>query len=386
MTGDEASHPSGESWAADPAAGDAADDFDALATELDVERRRYHEIFDELPDLHLVTDTDGVIRELNRTARSALPSATEGRPLVLCVAPADRAAFHRFLNRRDGTDGDHPPTLTFLGCSGEVRLWMRCGDVGAGQLLWTLRDVTAAEAAERRLVEVAERDRLLAEQFRVLDELRSSFFLAVTHDLRAPLAAIAGLAGLLADADLRADDRESVVAQIRYSADRVVDLFSGLLDLERLERGEFSPRRTTIEMGEELEAIVRDVEFGDHVLVFDIEPVQVESDPLLLGEVVVNLLRNAVQHTPPGTHVWLRCRREPDGVVLAVEDDGPGVSVAVAPVAFEPFSRDRRPGRTDGLGVGLTIVRRFTELLGGHVHLESRAGGGASFQVLLPEE
>ena len=103
--------------------------------------------------------------------------------------------------------------------------------------------------------------------------------------------------------------------------------------------------------------------------------------------IVENLLANAVRHAPATTTIWIRVQRAPDGVVIAVEDDGPGVPDELRETIFEPFRQGPdAPEHSPGVGVGLTLVRRFAELMGGRAWVQGREGGGASFRVFLPAE
>jgi two-component system sensor histidine kinase MtrB len=95
---------------------------------------------------------------------------------------------------------------------------------------------------------------------------------------------------------------------------------------------------------------------------------------------------NVVRHTLPGTPVWVRVEREPLGALITVEDAGPGVPEDMRKTVFESFRRG--PGTrpySPGVGIGLALVASFAELHGGRAWVEERAGGGASFRVLLPD-
>jgi signal transduction histidine kinase len=94
---------------------------------------------------------------------------------------------------------------------------------------------------------------------------------------------------------------------------------------------------------------------------------------------------NAVKHTPPTATIWVGARRVDNGVILRVEDDGPGVATDERERLFEPFERGERSAPSPGLGVGLSLVARFAEAHGGRAWVEDREGGGASFRVLIPD-
>ena len=117
----------------------------------------------------------------------------------------------------------------------------------------------------------------------------------------------------------------------------------------------------------------------------DTEPVRLPVDTLMVERIVENLLANAAKHTPPETTVWVRVRSHPDGAVISVEDNGPGIAADRHDQIFAAFERGAE-GSTNvpGVGLGLSLVLRFAELHGGRAWLENREGGGASFRVFLP--
>ncbi len=356
-----------------------------LADRLDAERLRYRSFFEQAPDPYVVTDLRGVIRECSRRAVETFGPWLVGRPLAILVAREQWAAYDHLLARLATRHAHGEATLTFRNGRATLRMRVRCRRLEDGTLLWLLRDVTGSESARARLADLARRDEQLADELRQLDEYRRAFLMAVSHDLRTPIAAVAGLAGLLASQPgLSAADRTRVVHMIQENAERAAALFTDLLDLERLERHDLVLRREHVDVGELVAHVAQRAEVGRRELVVEVEAVDEQVDPVLVERIVENLLRNAAHHTPEGTRVWVRCRREPDGVAVVVEDDGPGVPAELAPKVFSLFQRDRRPGAAGGLGIGLPLVQAFARLHGGRVHLEQREGGGTAFTVLLP--
>jgi two-component system sensor histidine kinase GlrK len=102
--------------------------------------------------------------------------------------------------------------------------------------------------------------------------------------------------------------------------------------------------------------------------------------------IIENLISNAVRHTPAGTPIWVRAEPQEGGVLLVVEDEGPGVPEQLRRAVFEPFRRGSADGaHPPGVGVGLALVARFADLHGGEAWVEPRRGGGASFRVYLPD-
>jgi signal transduction histidine kinase len=123
-----------------------------------------------------------------------------------------------------------------------------------------------------------------------------------------------------------------------------------------------------------------------HPVSLELRPVQVVADAAKVERIVENLLANAARHTDPGTPIWVRVTHGERGALLCVDDAGPGVPAEQRESIFRPF--ERGPGGdsyTPGSGVGLALVAQIASLHDGHAWVEDRAGGGASFRVLLPE-
>lgn len=123
---------------------------------------------------------------------------------------------------------------------------------------------------------------------------------------------------------------------------------------------------------------------GQHIIV-DTEWAVLDVDRALISRAVVNLLRNALDHNQGDARAWVHLRPVPSGALLVVEDDGPGVPDEDKPAVFQRHTRvgAARTTRTQH-GVGLSLVKAFVDMHGGHVWVEDRPGGGASFRIWLP--
>ena len=164
-------------------------------------------------------------------------------------------------------------------------------------------------------------------------------------------------------------------------------LVADLLLLARADAGRHAPRRPT-----DLAAVLSDAAAevaplaAEHDLALDAEPgAVVEGAPDDLHRLALNLLENAVCHTPPGTRVRASARRDGQAVVLVVEDDGPGIPPDQRERVFDRFVRGAGDAGGGGTGLGLAIVRAVAEAHGGAVELgEGEGGRGARFVVRLP--
>ncbi|MGZ8652436.1 MAG: sensor histidine kinase, partial [Actinomycetota bacterium] len=229
---------------------------------------------------------------------------------------------------------------------------------------------------------------LSVERLRELDLMKNTFLTAVSHDLRTPLAAVLGSALTLQRlrTTLSDDEQVELIDAVASNAERLKRMLEDLLDLGRLTRGVLEPVRSPTDLGELIRRMVDEAGASDdHVVHIEVEPMIVDIDALKVERILDNLLANARRHTPLGTDIWVSARSVADGVLIAVEDAGPGVSKASQEHIFEPFKQLRRTEYATGVGVGigLALVAKFAELHGGRAWVQDRPGGGASFRVFL---
>jgi PAS domain S-box-containing protein len=250
-----------------------------------------------------------------------------------------------------------------------------------------------AEAALRQALErerqAVERERQAARQLRALDEMKNTFLDAVSHELRTPLAAVIGIALTLkrAGANLAQEDAVDLVDRLVANAVKLDRLLTDLLDLDRLSKGILTPQRSRTDLAALVTRIAQEwQERSGRRLDLVVEPVVAWVDPAKVERVVENLLTNAGRHTTPDTPVWVKVARREEGVLLSVEDAGGGVPQELRAALFEPFRQGpAAAAHAPGVGIGLSLVARFAELHGGRAWVQDRPGGGASFQVLLPD-
>ncbi len=257
---------------------------------------------------------------------------------------------------------------------------------GVARLAQRVR-VHAREAEERRM------------QLERATESRARLMRGVSHDLKNPLGAIDGHASLLEEGikgPLNEGQRESV-ARIRRSVRALLGLISDLLELSKAEAGHLSikPRPTN------LADVVRDAaeehrdaaEAAGHRLRTEIGDglPTVHTDPDRVRQVLGNLVSNAVKYTPSGGEIVLRVEERADNgrvslgrsAAIDVIDTGPGIPADKLDEIFEEFTR-LDTGATPGTGLGLTIARRISRLLGGDISAASERGRGATFTLWLP--
>jgi signal transduction histidine kinase len=241
------------------------------------------------------------------------------------------------------------------------------------------------DAVSRQHLRLA-REAELADGLREQNEVKDTLLHAVSHDLKGPLAGILGAvqtirrAGQLHLTDTEMNDLYGVIDQAARKGNRLVD---DLLDLDRIARGQLQPERESTDVGELARRLARETPgLVGHPIRVEADDSLVEVDAVKAERIVDNLLGNAGKHTPAGTPVRVEVHTRANGIVLVVEDEGPGVPDDMKDIVFEPF-RQGEDAR-GGVGIGLSLVRRFAELHGGTAHVEDRPGGGARFVVTLP--
>lgn len=247
------------------------------------------------------------------------------------------------------------------------------------------------ERVRERTIELEralETEREAAERLRELDEMKNSFLTAISHELRTPMTSVLGGAVTLAQSEsaLSREEQRDLIHGIVINARRLNGLLSDLLDVDRLARGIAEPRRSPTDIRDLIDRIVGESNLPkDRPLEVQADHAVIDIDVPMVERILQNLIINAVRHTPTGTPIWVRTRHVEDGVLIAVEDAGPGVPEALRSTIFEPFRQGAdRVEHSPGVGVGLSLVQRFAELHGGRAWVEERPGGGASFQVFLP--
>ncbi|TGY88882.1 response regulator [Marinicauda algicola] len=221
---------------------------------------------------------------------------------------------------------------------------------------------------------------------------KSVFFAAVTHELRTPLSGTLGSARLLKQTPL-APDQAAYLDAIMSSGEHALSLIDDILDLSRLEAGKLELRREPTD----LRAVVEEV--GEllatraaekrlslaHAVDADLPPL-ITADPARLKQVLFNLAGNAVKFTETGG-VLIRAERVGDHVRLSVKDTGPGISRADRASLFQRFERGAaEQSAAPGAGLGLAMVKRLAEAMGGEVGLTSTPGEGALFWFAFPLE
>jgi len=240
-------------------------------------------------------------------------------------------------------------------------------------------------------------DQALQQAKRVADQAnqaKSRYISAISHELRTPLNSILGYAQLMAeDADMPPKRRQAVHV-IRRGGEHLLSLIEGTLDIARIESGKLRLEVKPMAFADCVHEIAGlfELQASNKGLAFAFEaegalPEVVRGDDKRVRQILINLLGNAIKFTGTG-QVSLRVRYAREMATLEVADTGPGLSEAEQALVFEPFARGHSAAASaPGAGLGLTIAKMLTDLMGGELKVRSAPGQGAVFQVrlFLPE-
>jgi two-component system sensor histidine kinase KdpD len=242
-------------------------------------------------------------------------------------------------------------------------------------------------ALERaHLAEVAEASTLAVER----ESLRNTLLASISHDLRTPLAVMAGAASTLAErgATLPEGSKSELARSIEVKAREMSDLVSNVLDLMRFQSGQVRLRRDWQPLEDLVGAGLEQLRerLREHPMEVrlspDLPPVHVDAG--LVVQLFGNLLDNIAKYTPAGTRAWISATRDGDTVRVLVEDEGPGFPPGEPSKLFEKFQRGSEEGAVVGAGLGLAICRAIVRAHGGEIQARRRAGRGARFEFTLP--
>jgi signal transduction histidine kinase len=225
---------------------------------------------------------------------------------------------------------------------------------------------------------------------------RSQFISSMTHELRTPIHGVQGLSDVIAAGVYGpvTDKQKEACASIKRSAQSLLALVDDVLNLARAEAGKIEARPAAIDVTALVERVTASVSWMVGTKRIALEAVVapdlpiVRSDDRWLAHVLVNLVSNAVKFTPEGGTVTVRAyeRQETDAIVLEVQDTGIGIAPEHRERIFEPFRQGDSSDEKGygGVGLGLALVAKLTDLLGANVELDSEVGKGATFRVIVP--
>lgn len=222
------------------------------------------------------------------------------------------------------------------------------------------------------------------------ETLRNSLLSSISHDLRTPLATIVGAANTLETGEqLSESSKKKLVTAISKEAQRMTDLTTKILEMARLEAGQVVLNRqwNTPEeiVGGALHRLDKKLKHRPIKVNMAIDLPLIHVDAVLLQQVLINLLENADKYTPANSAIDITVSTNHSRLSIIVADCGPGVPTHLQDKIFDKFFRVQTESAQSGVGLGLSICKAVVEAHGGEIHVSNRSGGGAMFQLHLPQ-
>jgi PAS domain S-box-containing protein len=357
--------------------------------ELRRSEQRFREMADTAPAMLWVTDRENKLEFISKgwfeyTGQEEADAYREGLGWTLMVHPEDRDdATQAFLNAADGREAF------------ELHYRLRRAD---GSYRWSI------DAGRPRLdedgswlgyigsvIDIHEQ-RTSLDALREADQRKDEFLATLAHELRNPLAPIRNALHLLTLAG-GAGKVERIHEMLERQVGQMVRLVDDLMEASRISRGQLVLKQESLDLRDVVRQAVETsrplIDRARHVIDVQLpeQELPVVGDSVRLGQIFANLLNNAAKYTDDGGKIEVRVRRAGHAVVLTVQDSGLGLAAEQLPRLFEMFSQvdSSAARRHGGLGIGLALAKRLTEMHGGTIEAASEGlGCGSSFSVLLP--
>lgn len=263
------------------------------------------------------------------------------------------------------------------------------------QYLLTFAIMLAVALVISRLVESIRRQAATQAALEIeaeTERIRSTLLASISHDLRTPLAVIAGASSSLVESSerLSAAERHALAESVFDQAREMSEHVAKVLQMTRLDMGAIKVERDWVSLSEIVGTVLARLHqrLAAHRVIVELpdDLPLVRVDATLIEQAIGNLLENCAKHTPPGTVVRVRAQRRGAEIVVTVEDYGGGLSDRDAERVFAKFHRGSVEGSGTGVGLGLAICRAIVRLHGGQTWAEGVPAGGTAFRFTLPLE
>ena len=352
---------------------------------MDVSDTLAKHLLDAVPDPNVVIDADGRIQYVNGRVKDVFgyaPAELIGQPMEVLLPERFRDVHPNYRNAYFNNPSPRP-----MGSG--LDLYAQTKD---GQEIPVEISLSPVTTAEGRLVSATVRDvsmqRELQQQLADASHAKSRFLAAASHDLRQPIQAL-NLLNSVAKKYVTEQAHLGIIEKQQKSLDSMAKLLNALLDISKLEAGMVKPDISDCVVQEIFDELR--VEFEGQAemkgLELVIEPCHdvARSDPRLLAQILENFISNAIRYTYEGL-VRLRCHHQKAFIRLDVLDTGLGISPDEIGSIFDEFHQaNTSASRPEGLGLGLSIVKRTAELLDCRVEVHSKPGEGSVFSVIVPK-
>ena len=228
---------------------------------------------------------------------------------------------------------------------------------------------------------------LMTAELEKMEVLKTDFISNVSHEIKTPLSIIQNYVTLLQDANLDEESRKKYVKTVMLATKRLTNLITNILKLNKLENQQLKVDRCNFNLTKSLSQCV--LEFEDLIerknieLSCELQDMQIYSSESLLNIVWNNLLSNAIKFTPKGGKVEITLQKVDYNAIIAIKDSGCGISKEVGKRIFEKFYQGDTSHSQEGNGLGLALVKKVIDILGGEISISSEIGKGSTFTVTL---
>lgn len=247
------------------------------------------------------------------------------------------------------------------------------------------------EMEQRKKVEAQIRTTL--EREKELNELKSRFVSMASHEFRTPLSGILTSASLIARYPKTEDEpkRDKHIQIIKKSVKSLTMILNDFLSLDKLDQGKMTSTSTAFNLQQIIDEVVEEIkdtsEKKQQIVVKHLSPeLKLFQDKEMLRNVVINLLSNAIKYTPEEGQIDIRTHQDHSRLILEIQDQGIGIPEEDQKHLFERFFRAQNAMTVQGTGLGLNIVKRYLDLMGGKIEFNSTIGRGTTFKITLPLE
>jgi PAS domain S-box-containing protein len=372
--------------------------------------RLFTQLFNELGEAVLISDNTGRIIRANKAAERILGLSIDeltklqhdsdiwrtvlddGTPVPIQNLPAVRVLREKqpVTNLEIGVmrpDG----SLTWI-LESAAPLYDLQGEVTG--VIVTFPEVTGTVTQRHALKELNDTLAIERDRANESNRLKSSFLANMSHEIRTPMTAILGFSDILSSelVDKVSDQHQSFLRSINISGKRLLSLINDILDLSKIEAGRLELQAENVDLMIEIESTMMPLKFIakqkglELILARAQEKLFIRADRQRIGQVIMNIVSNAIKFTRSGSVTVRLSRNDHDQALIEVIDTGIGIHPDFLPYLFEEF-RQEHSGQTrefGGTGLGLAISNRLVTMMGGSISVDSKTGEGSTFNILFP--
>lgn len=263
----------------------------------------------------------------------------------------------------------------------EEKLGKAIDDITKGDFATELPDVSPDLEPAKRAAEK------LKDAYEFAEKKQTDFIDDFAHELKTPIVSIRGFAKLLANGDADEDEKKEYLALIVSESDRLIDLTANTLMLSRLGMNSAEVEKSKFRLDElarkEILLLQEKWESKNIDVTANLDEEEVCSNEELVGQMILNVVENAVKYTAENGHITVTSGKTPDGVFLKIKDDGEGMNAETQARIFDRYYRGDPARKKGGNGLGLATVKRIAEVLGIKITVESSPGQGSEFTFLF---